>query len=41
MLNAPKKKIIHHCLNAEDVCFLSLELYIDKKVYVDFMEHFK
>ena len=32
---------VNELINAEDVCFLSLELYIDKKFYVDFMEHFK
>ena len=38
-----KKKdyFIHHFLNDKDVCFSLLELYIDKKFYVDFIEHFK
>ena len=36
-----KDYFVHHCLNTEDACFLLLELYIDKKIYVDFVEHFK
>ena len=40
-MDQKKGYFIYHCLNAEDVCFLLLKLYLDKSFYADFIEHFR
>ena len=41
LMDQKKGYFIYHCLNAEDVCFLLLKLYLDKSFYADFIEHFR